>query len=265
MHFDIRKKVSGAVDSKSIISCYGKCNNQNIQCPIYTSASKSIIMNSLLSDRTKHTTNHNENHFPTQLQIKRNRISNHFVSIVKGQKCAIVRPDGSIPTQIHICLGWDLPQSNSQFELDASAFMLGINEKVQADEWFIFYGQAISPDGSVKYYSNKEKPGKSDDAEISVSLYNVASTVQKITLCITIYEAALRGISFSKVSNLYARILDEQNNELFYQPISDLGIETSVVVGELYRYKNSWKYCAVSSGYKRDLAQFCGIYGVELE
>ena len=122
-----------------------------------------------------------------------------------------------------------------------------------SDNWFIFYGHDKSLDNSLLYKSNKNNPSSPDDAEIIITLNRVASNINRITICVTIYEALSNGYDFNSVSNFYARIKDNNNSELLYQDITDLGNVTSLVVGELYRYKDSWKYSNVSSGYHRKL------------
>ncbi|MBQ4431371.1 MAG: TerD family protein, partial [Synergistaceae bacterium] len=41
-------------------------------------------------------------------------------------------------------------------------------------------------------------------------------------------------------------------------------VETAVVVGELYRHGNEWKFNAVGSGFKGGLEALCRNYGVNI-
>ena len=52
---------------------------------------------------------------------------------------------------------------------------------------------------------------------------------------------------------------------LRYDLGEDFSIESSVVVGEIYRYKGEWKFNAVGSGFKGGLKTLCMNYGVDLE
>lgn len=201
---------------------------------------------------------------PRSTAPKRRRAAVSGQALIKGQKWTVAGAGGSAVHKMRVCVGWE--ENGRGCELDMSAFMLAQNEKVLSDKWFVFYGQEQSPDGSVKYSSNSENFSLPDDAELSVSLDDVYPNVQKILVCVTIYEASERHHNFGMVRDLYARILDDRGQELVRYRADKLPPEaTALVLGELYRYKGAWKFNAVGSGYNRDLSEFCRIYGVELE
>ena len=179
---------------------------------------------------------------------------------MKGQKIPMT---GS--GRIKIGLGWDV--NDSRCDLDASAFMLDKNGRSVGDEWFIFYGQDTSPDNSVKYKTFDIGVACEDDAELTVDLNAVSPNVEKILIAITIYEASANRLNFGMVSNVYARIIDADTNKETSRFVQDecYSNVTALVLGELYRYKGAWKFNAVGSGVARDLAEFCGMYGVVLE
>lgn len=191
---------------------------------------------------------------PVRPPKKRRNIPAGNVFLRKGQKMAI--PDSS---GIKIALGWDI--LDSRCEPDASAFMLDRNGKVLGDEWFIFYGQATSPDGSVKYFTGQTD----DDAVMHVDFRKVNPAVQRIVFSVTIYEAVEKGLNFGMTENVYARIIDSHSNEAARFELDECyNNVTAMVLGELYRYKGEWKFNAVGSGVARDLAGFCAMYGVNL-
>ena len=179
---------------------------------------------------------------------------------MKGQKIPIT---GS--GKIQIGLGWDV--NDSRCDLDASAFMLDKNNKIVGDEWFIFYGQDTSPDNSVKYKTFDIGVACEDDAELTIDLNMVSPNVEKILIAITIYEAFANRLNFGMVSNVFARIIDADTNKETSRFVQDecYSNVTALVLGELYRYKGTWKFNAVGSGVARDLAQFCAMYGVVME
>ena len=55
-------------------------------------------------------------------------------------------------SKIGVGLGWEPNEGESQFDfdLDASAFMLGANKKLLKDEFFVFYNNPKSPDDEVE-------------------------------------------------------------------------------------------------------------------
>lgn len=259
MSFNIPRKINPAVNTENITKLYGKDNNNIIKTSINA---QTLNQTNLNSKKSSQQTDSIISH--SKLVNKRKRTNGRGTILIKGQKWNITEINGRIPNKINICLGWD--SDNSGCEIDASAFMLAQNEKVPDDSWFIFYGQEKSPDNSIIYKSNTDNPNLPDDAEFKINLININRNIQKIIICITIYEAAERNLNFSAIKNLYARITDENNRELAIYKAGSLSSDViSLVAGELYRYKDSWKFCAVGSGFKRDLSGFCNIYGVELE
>lgn len=185
---------------------------------------------------------------------QKKRTSGGGMMLKKGQKITVADS-----RNIKIALGWDI--LDSRCELDASAFMLGGNNKVISDDWFIFYGQDTSPDGSVKYSTAQS----GDDAVIDINLTRVNPAVQKIVFSVTIYEAVAKRLNFGMTENVYARIIDSTNRETArFQLDECYSNVTAMVLGELYRYNGSWKFNAVGSGVARDLAGFCAMYGVNI-
>ena len=201
----------------------------------------------------------------SQPVVKRRRAAATGDTLSKGQKYSIKDRDGRPVNDLKICLGWDI--KDGRCELDASAFMLGQNGKVPGDEWFIFYGQPDSPENSVHYKVFKDDPNSPDDAMIELDLARVDQRIEKIAFAVTIYEASRSALHFGMVENLYARILDRRTNREIasFKMNECYSTVTAMVLGELYRYKGEWKFNAVGSGVNKDLAQFCGMYGVALE
>lgn len=192
---------------------------------------------------------------PPPRPVKKQRSTAKIGAVLqKGQKVAV---DDS--GKIKIALGWDI--LDSRCEIDASAFMLGADNRVISDDWFIFYGQDKSPDGSVSY----SKGGKFDDAVIDIDFRKINPSVQKIVFSVTIYEAMERRLNFGMTENVYARMTDSFGNETLRFELDECYSNvTAMVLGELYRYKEKWKFNAVGSGVAKNLADFCGMYGVNL-
>lgn len=186
------------------------------------------------------------------------------VHLKKGQKFNIAGAGGSQLQTIKLGLGWDV--KNQACDLDASAFMLDSNNKIlNGDEsWFVFYGQLISPDGSVKHSGDSGGEGYGDDETITVNLNQVNPQVQRIAFVVTINEAIERNLNFSMVANAYVRIIDAATNtEIARFELSEYySTVTAMVVGELYRHNGAWKFNPVGDGVAKDLAGLCGFYGV---
>lgn len=191
------------------------------------------------------------------------RSQGNGVHLKKGQKVNLAQ-NGEVLSNIQVCLGWDV--TNQACDLDASAFMLGVNDRVLGDDWFVFYGQPISPDGSIQHSGDSQGEGFGDDEIISINLQGVNPNCKKIVFVVTIDEALTKGLNFSMVSNAYVRVVNKTTNqELVRFTLTDYYTNvTSMVVGEVYSHNGAWKFNAVGDGVAKDLAGLCEMYGVNV-
>ena len=189
------------------------------------------------------------------------------VVLAKGQKVSLSKMSANLDL-IEVGLGWDTATNSAiPYDLDAEAFMLGENGKVIGDDWFIFYNQPMSPDGSCKHSGdNKDGSGVGDDEVIQLQLSRVNPQVAKIAFVISINEAQQRGHNFGGVQNAYVRVVDKgTGKELIKFNLTDYFKEvTSMTVGELYLKGGEWRFNAVGQGLNTDLAGLCGFYGVNI-
>ena len=193
----------------------------------------------------------------------RQRPSGNGVHLKKGQKTSLSQINPNL-SEIQVCLGWDI--LNQACDLDASAFMLGANGKVVGDDWFVFYGQPTSPDGSITHSGDSNGAGVGDDEIITINLNRLNPQVQKIAFVVTINEALERNLNFSMVANAYVRVVDKSTgNELVKFMLTDyFSNVTSMVVGEVYNKGGQWRFNPVGNGFAEDLAGLCGVYGVNV-
>lgn len=192
------------------------------------------------------------------------------VNLSKGQRVSLDK--GIVKAMIG--LGWDTNQYDGgyDFDLDACAFLLGANGKVINDEDFIFYNNLISRDEAVQHMGdNLTGAGDGDDETILIDFAKMPKDVEKIAITVTIHEAVARKQNFGQVSNAYVRVAkmttsDDMVGEevLRFDLMEDFSIETAIVVCEIYRHGNDWKFNAVASGYQGGLEALCRAYGVNV-
>jgi tellurium resistance protein TerD len=181
------------------------------------------------------------------------------INLQKGQRETISAPS------FVVGLGWDTNSSSTgtAFDLDASIFILGENKKLVGDEFFVFYNNLKSPDGSVEHTGdNLTGDGAGDDEQIRVNLSKIDPRVTEICIVVTIHEADVRKQNFGQVRNSFVRIFDPATNQeiLKYELEEDFSIETAVEFGRLYKRNNEWKFEAVGTGLKGGLQDFLNKY-----
>jgi tellurium resistance protein TerD len=192
------------------------------------------------------------------------------VSLVKGQRANI---DSTVGLAL-IGLGWDTNKydGGADFDLDASAFLLGSDGKVVSDNDFVFYNNLNGRDGAVVHTGdNLTGDGDGDDEVIMVDFAKVPAEIQKIAITVTIHDAEGRRQNFGQVSNAYVRVAKTANEFdtvgetiLRFDLEEEFSIETSIVVCEIYRSGAEWKFNAIASGFQGGLEALCKNYGVNV-
>lgn len=190
------------------------------------------------------------------------------ISLSKGQKVDLTKTNPGL-TKVIVGLGWDVNKYDGgvDFDLDTSVFLLGESGKVASDSDFIFYNNTTGGNGSVVHTGdNRTGAGDGDDEAVNVDLSAVPSEVKRITFTITIHDGEARRQNFGQVSNSYVRIVNAGSNEeiIRYDLGEDFSIETAIVVGELYRHNNDWKFSAIGSGYQGGLAALATDFGLQI-
>lgn len=192
------------------------------------------------------------------------------LSLQKGQRVSL---EDSMRFAL-VGLGWDTNRyaGGADFDLDASAFMLGAGDKVTCDEDFIFYNQLHGRNDAVVHQGdNLTGEGDGDDEQIIINFAKIPDNIQKIAITVTIHDAVARNQNFGQVSNAYVRLakLTDEFDEVGEQVLrfdleEEFSIETSLVVCEIYKKNGEWKFNAVAGGVQGGLEVLCHQYGVNI-
>lgn len=159
--------------------------------------------------------------------------------------------------EVMLELGWDITDEGKEdADLDLVMFLCDENYRCLGDSY-----QLTDPEGDSK----------------------LSKKVEKIVIAVTIYEAKERRQNFGLVNNAYIRIVDTEKEKeiLRYNLSEDFSLQNTVVIGEIYRYKDFWKFKvvgesfnnekmkgfwkfkAVGEGYNNEMKGLCDKYGVE--
>ena len=129
------------------------------------------------------------------------------ITLEKGQRIGIGL------SKVSVGLGWDPNEGTGfDFDLDASAFMLGSNKKIPNDNYFIFYNNPKSPDGAVESTGDDTTGGNSDggdDETLNVDLQKVDPSIQeskKLTLLFRRFCLLLQFIRQTKGNRILGRL-----------------------------------------------------------
>ncbi|AUG77050.1 Chemical-damaging agent resistance protein C [Kitasatospora sp. MMS16-BH015] len=189
------------------------------------------------------------------------------VTLAKGGNVSLTKAAPNL-TQVRIGLGWDARSTTgASFDLDASALLCS-GGKVMGDEYFVFYNNLKSPEGSVEHQGdNLTGDGEGDDEVVLVNLDLVPVQADKVVFAVSIYDADARLQSFGQVANAYIRVMDALTEAEIarYDLSEDAAGETAMIFGELYRYQGEWKFRAVGQGYASGLRGIALDFGVNVQ
>ena len=163
------------------------------------------------------------------------------ICLTKGQRVTLGLKN------VTVGLGWDPAENGMEYDLDATACMLGSNKKLPGEQFFVYYGNMQSPDGACMLTGDDTTGGNSedgDDEQIIVDLGVVSPEVTSIVFNASIYDADVRKQNFGQIQNSYIRICNTDNGEeLFrYELSEDFSTETAIELGRLYLHNDEWKF-----------------------
>ncbi len=194
------------------------------------------------------------------------------ISLKKGQKVSLKKSDGTALVRAKVELGWVANAfDGKEFDLDASAFALGLDNKLpRGVEDFIYYDNEQHDSGSIKSMGDNLVGGteaNSVEEEIQIDFSKVPVNINKVSIAITIYEAIKRAQNFGQVTAAFVRIVDADTQDVLvqYDLEEDFSIETAIVAGDFYRHNDEWKFAAIGAGFEGGLAKICAMYGLNVD
>ena len=164
-----------------------------------------------------------------------------------------------------IGLGWDPHEGTGyEFDLDASAFLLGNDRQIPDQPYFVFYGNLKSPSDAVMSSGDDQTGGSSDgdDETLTIDFGKIDARVEEIAIVVTIHDFETRRQNFGQVRNSYIRIYDPGTEKEIckYKLTEDFSTETAVEFGTLSRIGGTWRFNAVGKGYEGGLQFFVSKY-----
>ena len=107
------------------------------------------------------------------------------VSLSKGGNVSLTKMAPSLQA-ITVGLGWDVrTTTGADFDLDASALLLGADGRVIDDQHFVFFNNLRSPDGAVEHTGdNLTGEGEGDDESINVDLSTLSQNVERVVVAV---------------------------------------------------------------------------------
>jgi len=185
------------------------------------------------------------------------------IVLEKKKPISLVKEKPSIKN-IVAGLGWDSKIINGKpVDCDVSVFLLNGAGKLVADEYFVFYNNLKSPDGSVTHTGdNRDGSGDGDDESINIDLSKIDSDVEFLYFAITIHESEERGHHFGNVENSYINIRNADDNSILcqYQLKEAFNGNDSLIIASIARNGGAWNVEALGQAFSGGLATLVELY-----
>ncbi|WNS40875.1 TerD family protein [Paenibacillus sp. MMS20-IR301] len=177
--------------------------------------------------------------------------------LVRGQRVDI--GERLSASRLLFAIEWDAPSPG--LELDVSAFLLRDTGRCEQEQEFVFYGNMEDPGGCVLY----AKPAP-DAGLLILQLSRLPAAIERVAVTLTIF-GDVSGRSLGQLGHAAAFLIDPASGKKLagFPFAQGLTLETAVVIGEFYRYKEKWRFAAISEGFSGGLHALCTRYGLEVE
>ncbi|WP_239069929.1 MULTISPECIES: TerD family protein [unclassified Streptomyces] len=157
-----------------------------------------------------------------------------------------------------VSLGWS--SATGDGDADVSVLLLNADGKARSDADFFFYNHPAAPDGSVQLLGKTPTANGNED-RISLDLTAMPADVQQVVVAASRYG----DDRFGTLEDLRLTLADGSGENLLAFPITDAGVESAFIFGELYRRGEEWKFRAVGQGYETGLGGLATDYGIDVD
>lgn len=175
------------------------------------------------------------------------------ISLQKGQRISLSKESAGL-SKIMAGLGWDpAKETSAKIDCDTSVLMLNAEDKLGGIANVIYFGNLSSKCGSVVHKGdNLSGKGEGDDEQIAVNLSLVPQNIRKLVFVANIYDCVKRGQHFGMIKNAFIRLVNLADNAEMarFNLSEDYAGQTSLIVAEIYRHNEEWKFAAVGQGIK---------------
>ena len=189
------------------------------------------------------------------------------VNLQKGQKVSLKKSDGKKLSRLMVGLGWDAAKQSGEkkgffsslfgsspanIDCDASVFVCQGGKFVDKND-LVYFNNLEHKSGAVKHMGdNLTGDGEGDDEEIYVDLDKLPAEYDKLIFVVNVYHAVARNQHFGMIKNAFIRIVDNETGEELcrYNLSENYDNMLSMIVGEVYRRGDDWKFNAIGTGTK---------------
>ncbi len=196
------------------------------------------------------------------------------IDLKKGQSINLEKSTHDL-SSVTIGLGWKIRKKGGflkslfgsgedDYDLDAIAFLLGVDGKVQSlgngklvGSDVVFFNNLQHPSGCVVHTGDNlvGGAGAEDDEQIVVKLNRLDQRYHRIVFLVSIYQGIQKGQHFGDVEGAFMRAVDAKGRELARFRLDDdpaYNGKCTIVFGEVCRQGSEWKFEAIGDAFATD-------------
>ncbi|MBK8202712.1 MAG: TerD family protein [Bdellovibrionales bacterium] len=184
-----------------------------------------------------------------------------------GARLTIVDADakGSLFVEVLTQASQKISARNLQLD-DIPAFLFGLNgqNKIEADEWTLFYNNLQSPDKSVEIVTRElDQKSKIYKTIFRVELGKIPTEVTELSLALaTSLEGDAQDPMVKDLEFITAIVRAGENKIAIFSPqVGSLTEERAIFLLTLYRHGNGWKIRTQGDGFKGGFASLFNSFG----
>lgn len=149
------------------------------------------------------------------------------------------------------------PKESFARKVQAGAFLLGSGVHAESHADFITESNVRSRDSAVVFDAGK--------GQFQIDLPAVEARIEKIAIVLAIRSRIGRGTTFGTFAAIRTFVADITGTPqlVFSLPMASRG-ETALILGEIYRYKQQWKFRAIGQGFLLGLPALAAHFGLEI-
>ena len=172
--------------------------------------------------------------------------------------------------KVIIGTGWNINRDGKGINADLDLVVLLLKHKKDNGvnkENLIYYNNLSCPNCAVNHSGDDKVGGngENDCEQIIVDFLKLDESISYIKIYLSIYEGKKRNHYFSKINNLYLRIVDgESRDEIkkYYVP-EDSGNNSSIIFGDFIKEDGIWSFKYIGKGSEKDLEDYCNHFGID--
>lgn len=154
---------------------------------------------------------------------------------------------------------WHAPPG---FDLDVAAIALDANGACPGPDHVLTHDRPQAAAGALQLDNDGIGATGTDAESMTVDIGQIPSSVVRVLVLLSIHEAAARNQTFAQLDSARVELHAAAGPLLCTFEVTDRGPERAMVLGELYRHNDAWKFRAVGQGYVEGAAAVAAQAGV---